>query len=653
MEIGQYGNYLVKKILSIFKRPSAKNQSGSSYAIERYQKLASRYESVLRDGSVDTHLRSVLTGQLSKVMNLVGMSPKDDAWLVSVNAHLDLMSLTLTQMGLPIEASNIHPLSRLRSSLFNQGGEKVDEKAEESTSLEARQENKSAIKMTPDERKSITNKLTEYSKKSAGLEFEGKEHLDEEIDILLKLLKEADEADEAEKEGRTEAPEKKSRRDFLTQASVVGVASAMILAPSTARAGWFGEEAAAIIAALWQFASKLWDAMNNSVDMINGMMSSIGEGLGALENKLQFGFEAGIEASTVQNDKLIVSLGSVGDKLTEQMVANERTRVVQAAQPSSGVCGDDILNASSGTTKKLVDQQTLTTNEIGVINETVPPASDSDKNNKEAVRQEFVNRIVQPNANVSDPNQWNTNGLNYTASFSPSAITKPANYQRDSETFVHFVSQGLPNDGMDALDADYLKTGNSAYPTMVYQRAARSSVARGVLERHRSEELPDAQIAAQTVAHLQNNVDVQRAALNRVRQEQASGGNGTTSQDVSVNQGRLALSEQILQKVQNERSQISSGSNQSGISYRRMEQLKVERWTGPEYHAYLNVTGPEPAPLLRDLIKQNGTALEMQKAILDELRQLNDLTSTLLLETIDANPARKDEFNKIRSSART
>ncbi|WP_196160951.1 hypothetical protein [Reinekea sp. G2M2-21] len=652
----------MKKLFNLFKRQKeAKSQSDKQLACKRFEELSAEYRSVLASGGIPKHLRSVLSVQLAKAIELEGLVPDDQskeaeaAWVISLNTHLNVMKLTLEQVrNFQIDKKSNSLLS-IRQSINqdNKDESKPSGKAKPAETVSDGWKT-GPTSLSNSERKELLARLAEYHKRSDEHgDFDGKEYVDSEVDTLLRLLQEADQAEKAESEGKPESPEKKSRRDFLTQGAIVSVVSAMVLAPSTAHAGWFGEEAAAIIAALWQFASKLWKAMNEGTKAVNGMLNDIGNGLGILEGKLQAGFEASVEAGTMQNDKSIMALGSLGDKIVEQIVANERTRTAQAAQPSSGVCGDDILNAAQSSTKKLVDQQTESAGKAAVQEATMPAANDNEKVNRETKRNNYINKVAPSvTGDINNPNAWNHGALSYASAMAPGSTPKPERFQQDSETFVYFVSHGLPNDGIDELDQDYLKTGDSALPTMVYQKTARDSVAKSVLERHRLEELPDPSVYNATISHLRNNVETQKSALREIRAAQSQDGSDL---DISVNQGRLALSEQILSMAQRKAAPIRTpdGGRENGLSYRKLEQFKVERWTGPEYHAYLNVTGPEPAPLLRDLLKQQGVSLELQQSILDELRHLSDLSATLLYETMDSNLVRKEEMAKARTQGRT
>jgi len=434
--------------------------------------------------------------------------------------------------------------------------------------------------------------------------------------------------------------ESKSRRDMLGLL-VGGGAIAAMLTPQKADA-FFGVDGSIMVAAITNFANQLFKVMNSGISDMNGMFGDLGEGIGLLEENLNFSLTKSIEQGSNDTDKQITALGALGDRLSEQLVANAQVSAAVGSQPGSGVCGDETIGAASANLSNLVSAQTSVNNaesRESKVNANKSPSATQARNE----RRERLSRIRPQNGQ----GDWNPEPLSYSRTIAPGSTSKRETPQSQAGAdYIKWSGESIPNSG-DYYPSDvYFAAETDRMVTMLMQREARASVADHTLYAHYNEGIGDRATYSGMRSYFSESVRVQESGLQKAKQSQMKAKNGdgdAADNNVAVNTAGLELSKNILGLLD----EYSTGSgNSRAISQRGLEDFMLHRWTGPEYKAFLRSSGPEPAPLLRDLISLQGDALKMDKERLDEQRLTNDLLQTMLRELIDSNTIRDREMSQ-------
>jgi hypothetical protein len=597
--------------------------------------------------------RDIMESGLTSIPELVDLLSKVYPCFSEEKLSIDEQSARLStakaMLGKLKRVVNEHRLSK---KPIAQVAEAIDKQVKENESL-PKSGNATGPSMNADERTDMHRRASSLLQRlQTEDDFEGKEHVTQTMTDLSRLLEEAENADRVEQEGGLAEPSKiKSRRDFLLTSSVAAAVGAVALVPAHARAGWFGEEAAAIIAALWTFAGKLWEAMNKGVQEYNKMAGDLGAGLSAIEEKLHVATSLQIDAGAKESDKSLTALGAHGDKIVEQMTANERVNASFGSQPSSAVCGDDITNAIHGTLERLVSGETEAVSKKQISN-TIIPKRDDQKTDGENKRREMVKRIRGNDEKDTNPNNWSPQGLSYSATIAPGAVHKGIDAQEAGGDFRYWFTQDVPGGYFEGLDADYLKSSDTQMAAMLFTVESRSSVATHAIDKHRMDEVASEEIFLKSIAYLKENVRVQKQAIAiaKTADKGSSGG-----EDVAVSKTRLAFSQQTLEMYQKNAVPIvnASGKKVLGLSRRAVERLKVMRWNDPSYNAYLNSTGPNPTPLIRDQIRLSADTLSVLYLIKDEMAMNTDIQAGMLKELLDSNTIRRDASREAYAKFRT
>ena len=457
---------------------------------------------------------------------------------------------------------------------------------------------------------------------------------------------------ESDDEGSAIGAEEKTRRELIRGIGGIllgGGAVTAMMAPQRAHA-MFGVDGSIIVTAIVTFANKLFSYMNSSLNDLNNMFGDLGGGLTSLGDKLGLELEEILVQSSNGTDKQITALGALGDRLSEQMVANAQVSASLGSQPGSGVCGDETIGAASARISNRVQAQT-NHNDSVTRESRVNAAKASTPGRARQQRKERIERI-RSQASSGNTNDWNVSSLSYSRTIAPGHTNRRTReLDQAGSDYIQWSREAIPNNGDYFPENTFFNANSDRMITMIMQREARLSVADHTISSHFNEGIADTDTYRGMKAYFGENVRVQEDALRQAVNQQMSTANDPNSNssaaslenDVAVNRAALALSKNLHALLD----EYSTGQgSERGISKRGIEEFRIRRWTGPEYKAFLRSSGPEPAPLLRDLISLQGDIMQMEKARLDEQRLTNDLLQQLLRETVDSNTIRDREMRE-------